>query len=257
MYFPEYEPQLTSPPKGTGEEDVKAFLEEKKLAVKNMIPGLGKKVSQKDFKAEQLKESPYPRKIGEKKIKKVGIPDLDEILEPTGAIITTVTTVNDILYNAWDILLKLEKKYDIPVPMIIRCVCGTIDPEDPAKQALDACDTDFKKDVAKALLQLLNEAKKALQTLPPLVESMMQIGEKAEELTNEEGKSKPDKLKEMCESAGLPPLETMKAVKNAVTNLLVVKDTVTILKKLTVTCKFSYTTLKTSLSPIPDDVPAS
>lgn len=257
VYFPEYEPQLTSPPKGTGEADLQAFAEEKKLAIKNMVPGLGKKVSRKDgFTADQLKESPYPQKIGQKTLKKVGIPDLDEILDPAGAIITTLGTVNDSIYGAWDSIFKLEKKYDIPFPMILRCLSGTIDTEDPAKQAIDACKTDFEKDVATTLIKLLMEAKKALETLPSLVESMSAIGEKAEELTKEEeGKKKTDKLKEMCESAGLPPLEQMKAVKNAVTNLMTVKDSVKLLNKLVVTCKFSYSTLKTSLSKVPDDVP--
>lgn len=251
MYFPEYEPNLDIFPRSTGEEDLKKYKDEKKQAIKNMVPGLGKKTTKtENLKADQLKKNPFPAKMDIGTLKPVGIPDLDAIFNPAGAIIKTITLTNNLIYESWQEMFKLENKYDIHFITLLKATAGVFDPKNPDSAALDGCDVPFKKEVALVICKLLKAAIGLVASIPSLIVEMTKLVTDMTEKTKDEsadgGESTKDKLTSMCEEAGLPPLEKMKAIKNALTNILTLKGLPAAMKAMVETGSFSVGCLSSS-----------
>jgi hypothetical protein len=251
VYFPEYEPTLEIFPRGTGDEDLKKYKAEKVQAIKNLVPGLGKKTTlTENLKADQLKKNPFPAKMDIGTLSPVGLPDLDDIFNPAGAIITTIKKTNNLIYECWKEIFRLENKYDIHFSILLKATAGIIDTENPSSAALDGCDVPFKKEVGLVIVKLLLAAIELVASIPPLVEEMTKLvsdmGEKTKDESEEGGKSTKDKLSDMCEGAGLPPLEKMKAIKNALTNILTLKAMPGAMKALVETGSFTVDCITTA-----------
>lgn len=248
VYFPEYEPNLDFLPRSASKEDMAKYKQEKIQAVKNMIPGMGKKTTKTEgLTADQLKKNPFPTKLEIGTFKAVGIPQLDDIFNPAGAIVDFIKSSNNIIYTCWNEIFKLENKYDIHFVTLLKATSGSFDLTNPDAAALDSCDVPFKKEVALACIKMLLAAMNLAKSIPPLIEEIAPLVDSSIELTKDEsadgGSSTTDKLKGMCDEAELAALEKMKAVKNALTNLLTLKAIPGALKALAETGSFTVKTI--------------
>lgn len=243
VYFPQFEPQLTTLPKGSSPEDIKAFKEEKVKAIKNMVPGLGKKESkQEKIPGDKLQKNPFPTKIGKKSFSEVGLPKLDDIFNPAGALLATLTTMNDLIFTCWDKLFNLEDKYDLPFPTLLKCMAKEIpNPFDGLESLFDSMD-GFRKDVGVAILFMAKSAMDSLKTIPKLLEEITELATKGKQATEEEGKTTKEVLQEMA--ADLDPMAKLKALKNAGMNLKTLADMPKIATKLKETIEFTVNLFK-------------
>jgi hypothetical protein len=232
VYYPEHEPPAFGAPEDP--KDMAAWLETAKGAkamvdkgkeakdakdegVKKMIEAFTNKKTEATHPKDDLTPVPFPLESTIKDVQETKLEEIDALMMPLGAIIKTFKDLNNAVFTAYNEVTTLEEE------------CAPFGIVEILKQKLSPVNT------AKALKAILAALMEVLNQVPDMIAKIVEGAAKITELV---GEDPTDKLKEMCEGAGLNPMQAAKSIKTAVSNIGVFGKVPALMEECTASAKF-------------------